>query len=1247
MRKTFSALIFLMVFTSSAFTQVDSYFDIVENKGQWPQSVRYATDVEHGKIFLEKNKFTFHFYDLSPIAAIHNGGKVPVPGEKRFSGHVFQQQFLNTNEAVRHTAAGIQKAYYNFFLGNNQEQWAGRCRAYSDVNYQALYNGINLHYYVEDFSLKYDWIVFPGADPSIIQWKYEGVEEPIIEDGRLKISSSVFTYYEQAPIAYQFIEGSKVLVPCEFRLSNGVVQFKFPKGYDKQHTLIIDPVLVFSTYSGSFADNFGYTATYDSEGNLFSGSSAFGQGYPTTVGAYQVTWAGGDGGGLPGTDMAISKYDESGSFMHWSTFIGGPNDELPHSLICNSNDEVVVYGTTSSPSYPTTTGAFDTVFSGGAAFAPQGVGTDYVNGSDIVVTILSQDGSDLEASTFIGGSANDGVNTAAALKFNYADEFRGEVDLDNDGNILIASSTYSTNFPIVNGAQNILGGNLDACVIKLQPDLSDIIWSSFFGGPGFESGNSVSVNDDNEVYLCGGTTSITYNMPAGAYQSSYQGGSADGFIAKWNEAGSSLLDATFLGANEYDQLYFVEVDSENNVVVYGQTLANGSTFVINAGWSEPNSGMLVTKMNGDLSQLIWSTVFGTGEDKCNLSPAAFTVDVCDKIYLSGWGGTTNTSTNTNTDTTTGMTTTSDAYQSSTNGGDFYLLVIESDASDLVYASFFGGLTSQEHVDGGTSRFDRRGIIYQSVCAGCGSNDDFPIFPMGGVVSATNNSFNCNNGVFKFNFELPLTIADFQVPPTACVNQPISVINNSQLGQSFEWDFGGLFSSSLFQPTYTFSSPGTYEIELVVLNPQTCNLQDTIRKTIEIIEPSTSTLEDVVSCNDEFVEIGPDNVIPGDTYQWIPSLYLSDANDPNPIFSPGESTNYTLLIQHGACVDTLFQDVIVSDISIALPDDLVLCDGGIQVINASVSDVNANITWSLSPNPNIPVLEGVGELVFNPNILQPTTVYVTADVNGCEASDEMEINIVSFQTEIEGDFTACVGDTVELAIVNPNNSFTYNWSPEDLIISGQNTSQVEVVVNETTTFTVVSNTPEGCTATDDVTVDVSELQSMSINATGSPTTIVVGQTVQLNVEPSGYTYSWGPVEFVSDSNIPNPTATPTESTTYYVTISDGECSATDSLRITVLDFVCGPPSIYVPNAFTPNSDSRNEKLFVRALNVTKINFVIYDRWGEKVFETNSQYIGWDGYFRDKLVDPAVFVYYLEATCEGGATYFEKGNITVIR
>jgi gliding motility-associated-like protein len=102
-----------------------------------------------------------------------------------------------------------------------------------------------------------------------------------------------------------------------------------------------------------------------------------------------------------------------------------------------------------------------------------------------------------------------------------------------------------------------------------------------------------------------------------------------------------------------------------------------------------------------------------------------------------------------------------------------------------------------------------------------------------------------------------------------------------------------------------------------------------------------------------------------------------------------------------------------------------------------------------------------------------------------------------------------------------------------------------------------------------------------------------------------------------------------------------------VRVVVVDFVCGPPSIYVPNAFTPNKDGKNEKVFVRGVNLTRIDFKIYNRWGELVFETTNIDRGWDGTFREKEVDPAVFVYYLEAECLGGQTYIEKGNITVIR
>jgi gliding motility-associated-like protein len=102
-----------------------------------------------------------------------------------------------------------------------------------------------------------------------------------------------------------------------------------------------------------------------------------------------------------------------------------------------------------------------------------------------------------------------------------------------------------------------------------------------------------------------------------------------------------------------------------------------------------------------------------------------------------------------------------------------------------------------------------------------------------------------------------------------------------------------------------------------------------------------------------------------------------------------------------------------------------------------------------------------------------------------------------------------------------------------------------------------------------------------------------------------------------------------------------------VEVRVLNLICGSPNIFIPNTFTPNADNKNEKLYVRGLNLTKVHLAIYNRWGQKVFETFNQREGWDGTFNEMQVDPDVFVYYLEATCEGGEEYFEKGNITVIR
>ncbi len=1234
----------LLTIACQSFSQ-SAHYQLVENKGQWPSSVLARAEIEIGWVWFENDGFTFHLADYSEVSDLHANPKAYKKGKPSANvyGHVYHLDFLGANQTQVPHWDKLQPAYQNFFLGNDPSKWKGNCRAFGQMTYPSLYEGVDLKLYSNDFFLKYDFIVEPGADPSQITWQYRGAEVEKVEN-RLIVRNTVADITEQKPIAWQLINGEKVFVACEFVLNNGICSFNFPEGYDSTYELLIDPELIFSTYSGSTADNFGYTATFDSDGFLYSGSSAFGAGYPYVTGSYEQTWGGGDGQGtLVGTDIAISKYDTTGTFMVYSTYLGGSADELPHSLIVNDSDELIVYGTTSSANFPVTGNSYDQSFGGGSAFAPSGVGVDYVNGSDIIVTKFNQFGSALSSSTFLGGTGNDGVNTAPDLKFNYADEVRGEVMIDNDNNIYVVSCTYSTNFPIVNGLQNTNAGGLDACITKFDPELENIIWSTYMGGTGDDAAYSIAVDSNNDIYVCGGTETSTLPIPATAWQNASNGGQAEGYIIKMNAAGTAILKGTYVGSSAYDQIYFVEVDLDNIVYAYGQTRAADNYWIENAGYAQPNSGMLVMKMDSELENKIWSTVFGTGAGKPNLSPTAFLIDVCGKVYMSGWGGTTNTSSNPNTATVEGMETTDDAYQSTTNASDFYLIILENDASDVVYASFFGGNVSNEHVDGGTSRFSDKGVIYQSVCAGCGSNDDFPIEPFN-AVSPTNNSFNCNNGVFKFDFQLPITIAEFSAPNQYCQNAPVGFSNASTYGQNFTWDFGDDSSSNVANPFHSYDEPGIYEVTLITNHPGTCNQSDTVMHTIEIIVPTVTDFGSIEICDDQSTPIGTETT-PGYTYEWSPATYLSESDVADPIFTAGEDTDYILTIMHDGCIDTLFQEVVVNTILLELPADLVLCESELVDLNA-VTDGD-EITWSEYEDFSISLNDNDQDTDIEFFVEENITLYAQAITGECTSVDSVSISLIGTQTDISADVVACGGDTITVQVINPSDQLQYTWSPSNLILEGQGTSSVEVVANETTWIYLESNFNNECTALDSALISISGLNPLSINATANPDLISAGESSQLNVLPPGYNYSWTPAEFLDNASSENPIATIDETTVFYVTVSDGECSHLDSVRVTVVDFVCGPPSIYIPNAFSPNGDDQNEILFIRGENLTSVYLTIYDRWGEMMFETRSQSVGWDGTYKGKSVDPAVFVYYLEATCVGGIEYFDKGNITVIK
>ena len=575
-------------------------------------------------------------------------------------------------------------------------------------------------------------------------------------------------------------------------MKDNVLSFKLPFGYNKKLPLIIDPVLVFASYSGSTSDNFGFTATYDLEGHLYGAGIVFDDltGYPTTTGAYQLSLEGGR------IDVGITKFSPDGTSLIYSTYLGGSANESPHSLIVNSQEELIVMGTTSSSNFPTTAGAFDPTFNGGPALPISGYGYSHNDGTDLFVTKFSVNGDALEGSTFVGGTGNDGLVYVDLLDFNYGDTFRGEVLIDDADNVIVASVTGSTDFPLVQPVQSTFGGgDRDACLFRLNDDLTTMLSSSFFGGSNDDAAYSVQLSSQNELFVTGGTTSTNFPMPAGGVTSSFQG-VVDGYILQFSPNGGTITAGTFVGTPDHDQSYFVQLDQSDNVFVVGQSLGSypvtttlGQNLYTNVG-----SHQFIHKFSPDLSNTVWSTVFGAAANTINISLSAFLVNECDHIYVSGWGGTTNSAqvggfTSPVGSSAAGLPTSANAFQSTTDGSDFYLMVLAEDAESLLYATYFGGDMSREHVDGGTSRFDKSGKVYQAVCAGCGGRDDFP--GTAGNWSETNGSNNCNLGVFKFDLAQLTSDVDFNLP-YICLPDPITFENTSNGGNRLFVEFWGWY-----------------------------------------------------------------------------------------------------------------------------------------------------------------------------------------------------------------------------------------------------------------------------------------------------------------------------------------------------------------------------------------------------------------------------------------------------------------------
>ena len=387
------------------------------------------------------------------------------------------------------------------------------------------------------------------------------------------------------------------------------------------------------------------------------------------------------------------------------------------------------------------------------------------------------------------------------------------------------------------------------------------------------------------------------------------------------------------------------------------------------------------------------------------------------------------------------------------------------------------------------------------------------------------------------------------------------------------------------------------------------------------------------------------------HDWSPDSEIISGDGFSPILiSPTQTTNYSVLTSFGNCSDQINFTVEVIDLELNVSNDTVLCtDTSIIDLWADANGTSSSFVWSLSSNFSDTINNPLSDSTITISPITPSIYYVQVSESGCTLIDSVSVVVTSGQIIINPHAEICKGDETTITVTNlaPGFPLTYDWSPDDQIISGDGTATITVNPDTTTTYSVLGTNSFGCEVSYSIVVPVNELGFVVVDASASNDTIVEGSSTILYASPSNSNYSYSWVEGVAQPNNPTTEVSPTVTTTYYVTVEENGCTKSDSITIYVKELLCGEDDVYVPNAFTPNSDNANDNLFVRGNNLEKLLFRVYDRWGELMFETTNQSESWDGSYKGKECDPAVFVYYLEVTCGGGDTYFEKGNVTLIR
>jgi gliding motility-associated-like protein len=462
---------------------------------------------------------------------------------------------------------------------------------------------------------------------------------------------------------------------------------------------------------------------------------------------------------------------------------------------------------------------------------------------------------------------------------------------------------------------------------------------------------------------------------------------------------------------------------------------------------------------------------------------------------------------------------------------------------------------------------------------------------------------------------------------------------------WQWQVGGVDYGGP-SVDFTLDQTSTLPVALIVTAANGC--MDTLLTELVVPLVTLDLPDSLLICPGASAPLNPSGSA-AYAYQWSNAQWLDDPDAVNPLASPPASAVFSVTVSDPNSICERVGEVPVfvpPPINYNLSPDTAVCAD--EWLLSASSEQAVAYTWSVSPAFNT-------VLGTSPDFLAtvaPNSVYYVRleDAYGCTVVDAVNVDNQSIRVIMPAATTVCLGDTLSLQAFTegPYPATSYTWAPAAGILSGQGTAGVTVAPTTTTTYQLSMTNAQGCTLDTTVTVNVFNF-TPPLSVVPAVDTLILGESVTLMAtDDPGYTYQWLPPLYLDADDVPDPIATPDEDIVYTLVIRNGDgCINSVQVRLLVLVRECAPPFIYVPNAFTPNGDQRNDLLRVEGNHIEELYFAIYDRWGERVFETRDPEAGWDGTFRGRELAPDAYGYLLEVRCVGGETYTSRGNVTLLR